>query len=71
MVDANIPTAVGAGPEDQVISYRAAHLLIHKNDPLPRELRFEQTAGAALTVTLVAHGYVAFLETPSGTESGR
>lgn len=60
IVDANLPTSVGTGPEDQVLVYRAADLILYEDDPLPRQLRFEQTAGTALTVTLVAYGYMAF-----------
>lgn len=59
--DASIPTAVGTGPEDQVIVYRSNDLLLWEDgDGMPRELRFEQTLGNQLTVKLVVYGYAAF-----------
>lgn len=59
--DANIPTSVGTGPEDQVIVARVEdHLLWEEDGGLPRQLRFEQTLGNTLTVKLVAYGYAAF-----------
>lgn len=61
ITDANIPTSVGTGPEDQVIVYRASDLLLWEDgDGMPRELRFEQTLGNQLTVKLVVYGYAAF-----------
>jgi HK97 family phage major capsid protein len=61
VVDGNLPTSVGTGPEDQVIVYRSKDLLLYENgDGTPTELRFEQTLGSQLTVTLVAYGYAAF-----------
>jgi HK97 family phage major capsid protein len=59
--DANIPTAVGTGPEDQVIVSRLEDLLLWEDgDGTPTQLRFEQTTGGSLTVKLVAYGYAAF-----------
>ncbi|MFX6011030.1 hypothetical protein ABTE87_20290, partial [Acinetobacter baumannii] len=59
--DANLPTSVGTGPEDQVIVARLEDLLLwEENGGVPRELRFEQTLGNQLTVKLVAYGYAAF-----------
>jgi len=59
--DASIPTAVGTGPEDQVIVYRREDLLLWEDgDGMPKELRFEQTLGNQLTVKLVVYGYIAF-----------
>lgn len=59
--DANLPTSVGTGPEDQVITARLEDLLLwEENGGVPRELRFEQTLGNQLTVKLVAYGYAAF-----------
>lgn len=59
--DANIPTSVGTGPEDQVIVARLEDLLLWEEDGgQPRQLRFEQTTGGSLTVKLVAYGYAAF-----------
>ena len=59
ITDANIPTAVGSGPEDQIIVARREDLLLWEDgDGMPRELRFE--LGNQLTVKLVAYGYAAF-----------
>lgn len=61
VLDASIPTAVGTGPEDQVIVTRAGdNLLWEDGDGMPRELRFEQTLGNQLTVKLVVYGYIGF-----------
>lgn len=60
-VDANIPTAVGTGPEDQVIVARLEDLILWEDgDGTPQQLRFEETTGGSLTVKLVAYGYAAF-----------
>lgn len=59
--DANIPTAVGTGPEDQVIVARLEDLILWEDgDGTPQQLRFEETTGGSLTVKLVAYGYAAF-----------
>jgi len=59
--DANIPTAVGSGPEDQIIVARLEDLILWEDgDGTPQQLRFEQTIGGSLTVKLVAYGYAAF-----------
>jgi HK97 family phage major capsid protein len=61
VTDANIPTNIGTGPEDVEIVARAEDLLLwEQGDGMPRELRFEQTLGNALTTTLVSYGYAAF-----------
>lgn len=61
ITDASIPTAVGTGPEDQVIVARWEDLLLWENgDGAPFQLRFEQTLGNQLTVKLVAYNYAAF-----------
>ena len=61
VTDANLPTAVGTGPEDQVLVYRAQDLILWEDgDGMPQQLRFEQTLGNQLTVKLVAYGYAAF-----------
>lgn len=61
VLDASLPTAVGTGPEDQVIVTRAQdNLLWEDGDGMPRELRFEQTLGNQLTVKLVVYGYIGF-----------
>jgi HK97 family phage major capsid protein len=59
--DASIPTAVGTGPEDQVLVIRREdQILWEDGDGSPQQLRFEQTTGGSLTVKLVAYGYAAF-----------
>ena len=59
--DANLPTAVGTGPEDQVVVTRLEDLLLWEDgDGSPKQLNFEQTLGNQLTVKLVAYGYAAF-----------
>ncbi|MDQ1743888.1 MAG: hypothetical protein QOE23_2227 [Pseudonocardiales bacterium] len=61
VVDPSMPVAVGSGPEDLVIVYRAADLILFEDgDGMPRELRFEQTLGNQLTVKLVSYGYFGF-----------
>jgi HK97 family phage major capsid protein len=61
VVDANLPVAVGSGPEDQVLIYRGNDLLVWEaGGGMPQDLRFEQTLGNQLTVKLVAYGYIAF-----------
>jgi HK97 family phage major capsid protein len=61
VTDASIPTAVGTGPEDQVILARREDLLLWEvGDGMPRRLQFEQTLGANLTVKLVGYNYIAF-----------
>lgn len=61
ITDANVPTAVGSGPEDVVGIVRKSDLLLWEDgDGMPRELRFEQTLGNQLTVKLVVYGYAAF-----------
>jgi HK97 family phage major capsid protein len=61
VLDASIPTAVGSGPEDQVLVYRNTDLLLWEDgDGMPKELRFEQTLGNQLTIKLVTYGYIAF-----------
>lgn len=58
--DASIPTAVGTGPEDQVIVLRKEDSILWEDAGAPFQLRFDQTAGTNLSVTLVAYGYAAF-----------
>lgn len=60
ILDANIPTNVGDGDEDQVIAARRGDVLLwEQGDGSPTDLRFEQTLGRQLTITLVAYGYLA------------
>lgn len=60
--DANIPTNLGAGTnEDRIIVARMMDLLLWETgDGTPMELRFEQTLGNQLTVKLVVYAYCAF-----------
>lgn len=60
-LDANIPTAVGSGPEDQsfVADLTKAYLW-EDNGGVPRQLKFEQTLGQNLTIKLVLFNYCAF-----------
>lgn len=61
ITDANIPTAVGTGPEDQIIVARKEDLLLWENgDGAPFQLRFEQPYGSSLGVQLIAYNYAAF-----------
>lgn len=61
VVSAQVPTNIGSGPEDVAVLYRGDDVLLFENgDGSPKELRFEQTAGATLTVKLVAYNYAAF-----------
>jgi HK97 family phage major capsid protein len=59
--DANIPTNLGAGTnEDRIIveASQVVHLWERANDPVT--LSFEQQAGTSLQVQLVVYGYAAF-----------
>lgn len=62
LVDANIPINLGAGSdEDRILVLRRQDpILWEEGDGMPRELRFEETAGGNLTVKLVVYGYSAF-----------
>ena len=62
VTDANIPTGLGAGTnEDRIIVARAEDLLLwEEGDGAPSRLRFEETTGGSLTVKLVVYGYSAF-----------
>ena len=59
--DANIPTNLGAGTNEDRILVQASdvvHLFERSQDPVT--LSFEQQAGTSLQVQLVAFGYAAF-----------
>lgn len=59
--DTNIPTAVGTGPEDVVIVYRAADLLLWEHgNGVPTGVRYDQTLAGQLTSKVVLYGYGAF-----------
>lgn len=60
-IDANMPTAVGTGPEDVVlVADTTKAYLWEDNGGIPRQLQFEQTLGQNLTVKLVLFNYTAF-----------
>lgn len=59
--DANIPTNLGAGTnEDRIIVTASAIQHLWERDGDPVTLSFEQQAGTSLQVQLVAYGYSAF-----------
>lgn len=59
--DANIPTNLGAGTNQDVIIVQASDVVhLWERDADPVTLAFEQQAGTALQVQLVAYGYAAF-----------
>lgn len=61
ITDANIPTNLGAGTnEDIIIVARLNDLLLWENGAVPKELRFEETLAGNLTVKLVVYNYMAF-----------
>lgn len=61
LTDLNVPANVGTNVEDLVfvVDNHEMHLW-EDGDGNPRELRFEQTLGSALTTTLVIYGYAGF-----------
>jgi HK97 family phage major capsid protein len=59
--DANIPTNLGAGTnEDRVIVQASDAVMLWERPDDPVTLAFEQTAATALQVQLIAYGYAAF-----------
>lgn len=59
--DAQIPSSVGTGPEDQVIVQRLEDAILWEDgNGAPTQFKFEQPFGASLGVNLVAAGYAAF-----------
>lgn len=62
VVDANVPTNLGSGSnEDRIIVMRASDpILWEEGDGLPRELRFDDVGSGTLTVRLTVYGYSAF-----------
>lgn len=61
VTDANIPTGLGAGTdEDAIIVARAADVHLWESSPVPSQLKFEETTAGSLTVKLVVYGYSAF-----------
>ena len=61
IIDANVPGAVGSGPEDLVFLMDASQAFLWEaNGGVPNQMRFEQTLGNQLTVKLVLYGYAAF-----------
>jgi HK97 family phage major capsid protein len=71
VLDANIPTNLGAGTnEDRIIVACSADWLLYEQPASPLGLRFEQTLGQNLTVKIVVYGYSAFAGAqryPAGT----
>lgn len=73
--DANIPTNLGAGTnEDRIIVEASPVVHLWERDGDPITLSFEQQAGTSLQVQLIAYGYAAFTAgrypTASGVVSG-
>lgn len=61
LVDANVPTNLGSGTnEDRIIVCYAPDLCLWEQTGSPMQLRFEQTLGGQLTIKIVAFGYSAF-----------
>ena len=61
ITDASIPTAVGTGPEDQVIVARREDLILwEESNGLPKQLRFDEPLGNQLETILVVYSYAAF-----------
>lgn len=62
LVDANIPTDLGTGSDEDriIVARRQDGILWEEDNGMPRELRFEETNGGNLTVKLVVYGYSAF-----------
>jgi HK97 family phage major capsid protein len=61
VTDANMPINVGTNVEDMVVVMDNAQALLWlEGDGMPKQLRFEQTLGANLTVKLVCYSYAAF-----------
>jgi HK97 family phage major capsid protein len=61
LVDANVPTNLGAGTnQDSIIVCYSPDLCLWEQTGSPMQLRFEQTLGGQLTIKLVAFGYSAF-----------
>src|SRR5581483_3728198 len=59
--DANIPTTLGAGTnEDRIIVFASGVSHLWERDGDPVTLSFEQLAGTSLQVQLVCYGYAAF-----------
>lgn len=61
ITDSNVPTNVGGGTsEDVVYVFDKRHALLFEDGAAPRNLRFDETKGDALTVVLAAYNYAAF-----------
>jgi HK97 family phage major capsid protein len=60
ITDANVPSSVGTPAEDFVMIIDTSNVFLWENgDGLPKFLNFEQTAGTALTTTIVGYNYAA------------
>lgn len=61
IIDANVQTSIGSGPEDIVYCMDASQAYLWEdNGGIPRRFTFEQTLGNQLTVKLVLANYMAF-----------
>lgn len=61
LIDANIPVNLGGGTnEDRVLTLVPMDHVLYEQPGHPLMLRFEQTAGANLSITLVVYGYSAY-----------
>lgn len=61
ITDANVPTNLGAGTNEDIITVaRLDDCLLWEDSAAPYQLRFEQTGGGSLQVTMVVYGYAAF-----------
>ena len=61
VLDPLIPTAVGTGPEDQIIVLnRSQPILWEENGGAPTQVRFDETLGGQMTSRLVCYGFAAF-----------
>jgi hypothetical protein len=61
VTDANMPINVGTNVEDMVVVMDNAQALLWlEGDGMPKQLRFEQTLGANLSVKIVCYSYAAF-----------
>jgi hypothetical protein len=61
VTDANIPTNLGAGTnEDHTIVYRASDPILWEEPGAPMRLKFEETLAGNLTIRLVVYGFAAF-----------
>jgi HK97 family phage major capsid protein len=58
--DANVPTNSGDGTDDSILIFSSGLVHLAERDQDPVTLAFEQQAGTALSVRLIAYGYASF-----------